>query len=60
MGPDASRTTTARTSRTSACAPDVFVKNTPEDELKGFDRELKAAVDEALKMLKEKNWRYEK
>jgi tricorn protease len=41
-------------------APDVFVKNTPEDELQGFDRELKAAVDEALKMLKEKNWRYEK
>ena len=43
-----------------ALAPDVFVKNTPEDELKGFDRELKAAVDEALKMLKEKTWRYEK
>jgi tricorn protease len=41
-------------------APDVFVKNSPEDELQGFDRELKAAVDEALKMLKEKNWRYEK
>ncbi len=41
-------------------APDVFVKNSPEDELKGFDRELKAAVDEAMKMLKEKSWRYEK
>ena len=41
-------------------APDVFVKNSPEDELQGFDRELKAAVDEALKMLKERNWRYEK
>jgi tricorn protease len=41
-------------------APDVFVKNSPDDELRGFDRELKAAVDEALKMLKEKNWRYEK
>ncbi len=39
-------------------APDVFVKNTPEDELKGFDRELKTAVDEALKMLKEKVWRF--
>jgi tricorn protease len=39
-------------------APDVFVKNTPEDELKGFDRELKTAVDETLKMLKEKNWQY--
>lgn len=35
-------------------APDVFVKNTPEDEVKGFDRELKTAVDEALRMLREK------
>jgi tricorn protease len=33
-------------------APDVWVENSPEDELKGFDRELKTAVDEALKMLK--------
>jgi len=41
-------------------APDVFVKNTPEDELKEFDRELKTAVDEALKMLKEGKWQYEK
>ncbi len=32
-------------------APDVYVWNTPEDELAGFDRELKAAVDEALRML---------
>ncbi len=32
-------------------APDVFVWNTPEDELSGRDRELKAAVDEALRML---------
>ncbi len=32
-------------------APDVFVWNTPEDELAGYDRELKAAVDEALRML---------
>jgi tricorn protease len=37
-------------------APDVWVENTPEDELKGFDRELKAAVDEALRMLKEKKY----
>ena len=35
-------------------APDVWVENTPDDELKGFDRELKAAVDEVLRMLKEK------
>ncbi len=34
-------------------APDVWVVNTPEDELQGFDRELKAAVDEALRMLRE-------
>jgi tricorn protease len=37
-------------------APDVWVENTPEDEIKGFDRELKAAVDEALRMLKEKKY----
>jgi len=39
-------------------APDVFVENTPEDELRGFDRELKAAVDEALRMLREGKWQY--
>ena len=33
--------------------PDVWVENTPMDELKKFDRELKVAIDEALKMLKE-------
>jgi tricorn protease len=32
-------------------APDVFVWNTPQDELDRNDRELKAAVDEALRML---------
>ena len=37
-------------------APDVWAENTPEDELKGFDRELKAAVDEVLRMLKEKKY----
>lgn len=37
-------------------APDVWVENTPEDELKGYDRELKAAVDEVLRMLKEKKY----
>ena len=30
----------------------------PEDELHGFDRELKAAVDEALRMLAEGKWRF--
>jgi len=39
-------------------APDVFVENTPEDELKGFDRELQAAVDEALRLLKTGKWQF--
>ena len=34
--------------------PDVWVKNSPMDEVKKFDRELKAAIDEAMRMLKEK------
>ena len=38
--------------------PDVWVENTPEDELGGFDRELKTAVDEALRMLKEGRWQF--
>lgn len=40
-------------------APDVFVWNTPEDELSGFDRELKAAVDEALRMLSAGLYQYQ-
>jgi tricorn protease len=32
--------------------PDVWVENTPMDELKKFDRELKTAIDEAMRMLK--------
>jgi tricorn protease len=40
-------------------APDVYVMNTPQDELRGFDRELKAAVDEALRMLAEGLWQYQ-
>jgi tricorn protease len=39
-------------------APDVWAENTPADELRGFDRELKAAVDEALKMLREGKWMF--
>jgi tricorn protease len=39
-------------------APDVFAVNTPDDELRGFDRELKAAVDEVLRMLREGRWQY--
>jgi tricorn protease len=40
-------------------APDVFAENSPEDELRGYDRELKAAVDEALRMLAEGRWQYQ-
>ncbi len=40
-------------------APDVFVWNTPEDELAGYDRELKAAVDEALRMLSAGLYQYQ-
>ena len=36
----------------------MWVENTPEDELNGFDRELKAAIDEAMKMLKEGRYQY--
>ena len=43
----------------TAAAPDVFVVNTPEDELRGLDRELKAAVDEALRKLAEGLWQYQ-
>jgi tricorn protease len=40
-------------------APDVYVWNTPRDELDGYDRELKAAVDEALRMLSEGLYQYQ-
>jgi tricorn protease len=33
--------------------PDVWVKNTPMDEVRKFDRELKTAIEEAMRMLKE-------
>ena len=33
--------------------PDVWVENSPMDQLKKFDRELKVAVDEAKKMMKQ-------
>lgn len=39
-------------------APDVWVENSPEDELKGFDRELKGAIDEAMKLLKSGKYQY--
>jgi tricorn protease len=40
-------------------APDVWAENTPADELAGFDRELKAAVDEALRMLASGKWQFD-
>ena len=38
--------------------PDVWVENTPQDELDGRDRELETAVDEALRMLAEGTWQF--
>jgi tricorn protease len=35
--------------------PDVWVKNTAEEEAKGVDRELKVAIEEVMKMLKGEN-----
>ena len=32
--------------------PDVWVKNSPADDAKGMDKELKVAIDEAMRMLK--------
>jgi hypothetical protein len=34
------------------------VENSPQDELDGFDRELREAVDEALRMLASGEWQY--
>lgn len=34
-------------------APDVWVENSPEDVLSGYDRELLAAVEEAMRKLRE-------
>jgi hypothetical protein len=39
-------------------APDVWVVNTPMDEMRGNDRELKAACDEALRLLREGNYQF--
>ena len=37
--------------------PDVYAENTVEDNLKGYDRELKAAIEEIKKMLKNGNFK---
>jgi len=39
--------------------PDIWIKNSPEDEIKGYDRVLKAAIDEVMRMLEEGKWQYE-
>jgi tricorn protease len=39
-------------------APDVWVENTPADELAGEDKELQTAIAEAMKMLSEGLWQY--
>ncbi|MGH7502244.1 MAG: S41 family peptidase [Longimicrobiales bacterium] len=39
-------------------APDVWVKNGPADVLAGNDRELRAALDEVLRMLGEGKWQF--
>jgi len=36
--------------------PDIFVKSSPEDELRGLDRELLTAVQEALRLLSTGRW----
>jgi tricorn protease len=36
--------------------PDIFVKSSPEDELRGLDRELLVAVQQALKLLASGKW----
>jgi tricorn protease len=38
--------------------PDLWVRNSPEDDLRLFDRELKAAVDEALRLLRTGGWQF--
>jgi len=39
--------------------PDVWVRNSPEDEINGYDRVLKTAVDEIIRMLRNGRWQYE-
>jgi tricorn protease len=38
--------------------PDVLVENSPEDELRGYDRELHAAIAEVMAMLRSGRWQY--
>ena len=34
-------------------APDVWVRNSPKDEMEGVDRELRVAIDEVMRMVRE-------
>jgi tricorn protease len=38
--------------------PDLFVRSSPEDELRGVDRELQTAVEEALRLLASGAWQW--
>jgi tricorn protease len=38
--------------------PDIWVRSSPEDEIRGFDRELNTAVEEALRLLATGRWQH--
>ena len=38
--------------------PDIWVRSSPEDEIRGFDRELHTAVQEALRLLATGRWMF--
>jgi tricorn protease len=57
LRPGAARTTSASTSKITAWRL-TSGREHAEDELKGVDRELQAAIDEVMKMLKEGLWQY--
>jgi tricorn protease len=38
--------------------PDIFARSSPEDELRGVDRELHTAVEEVLRLLRTGRWQH--
>jgi hypothetical protein len=38
--------------------PHIFVKSSPEDEIRGLDRELLTGVQEALRLLNSGRWQH--
>jgi tricorn protease len=38
--------------------PDIWVRSSPQDEIRGFDRELNTAVEEALRLLATGRWQH--